>query len=306
VGAAVLEITDDEVRVLSAGDGPGVTRPPRALVEAALEWIDDPVGLLDERPVAVADLWRSLVSGLAGERCDSVLIVHPPHWPHRRVARVVAAANAVADHVEAVPRDRWPSERALPGESADESLVADGAGQRRRPRRPMAAALVGSAVLAMILTALAVRAAPKPDETSWMTVVEGRMTVQIPANWTVERVTSGPGSRRLQVSPPGNPGIALHLTSSYAPEVTLDRAAEALTTAMADEPAGVFVDLCSPDEVAGRPAVTYREIRPGRVIAWSVVLDGATRIGIGCQSPPGGEAGVRAACEEAVRTGRET
>jgi type VII secretion-associated protein (TIGR03931 family) len=158
----------------------------------------------------------------------------------------------------------------------------------------------------MILTALAVRAAPKPDETSWMTVVEGRMTVQIPANWTVERVTSGPGSRRLQVSPPGNPGIALHLTSSYAPEVTLDRAAEALTTAMADEPAGVFVDLCSPDEVAGRPAVTYREIRPGRVIAWSVVLDGATRIGIGCQSPPGGEAGVRAACEEAVRTGRET
>ena len=55
---AVLEVTGDSVRVRS---GFASATPPSTLVEAALDWIDDPVGLLDERPVAVADLWRSLM-----------------------------------------------------------------------------------------------------------------------------------------------------------------------------------------------------------------------------------------------------
>jgi type VII secretion-associated protein (TIGR03931 family) len=269
-------------------------------MDAALSWIDDPVGLLDERPVAVADIWRSLIAVLVGGCCDSVVVVHPPEWPRHRVDRVLAAANAVADHVEAVSSDRWT-------EPTDDELSDDAARRRRiYPRlRPVIAGVVGAGVAAV--TALAgVQSAHTPDTDAGMSVAEGRMTVRIPAGWTVERVTGGPGSRRLQVSPPGDPDIAVHLTSSYAPEATLERAAEVVSAAIAAEPPGVFVDVRPLDEVAGRPAVTYREVRPGHVIAWSVVLTGATRISVGCQSPPGREADVRLACDEAVRTARET
>ena len=101
---AVLEVTDEAVRMLSGGTG---RRPSHALVEAALDWIDDPVGLFDERPVAVADMWRSLVATLLPPRCEVVVVVHPPDWSRTRVDRVVAAVNTVADRIEAVGSDRW-------------------------------------------------------------------------------------------------------------------------------------------------------------------------------------------------------
>ena len=141
--------------------------------------------------------------------------------------------------------------------------------------------------------------------TAGSTVVEGRMAVRIPAHWHVQRVTAGPGSRRLQVSSPDDPAIAVHLTSSYAPETTLADAAEVLSRAMAGHQPGVFFDLRVDAIVAGREAVTYRESRPGRVIDWIVVLAGSTRISIGCQSPPGRESDVHAACEDAVRSARQ-
>ena len=98
---------------------------------------------------------------------------------------------------------------------------------------------------------------------------------------------------------------ALHITQSYAPETTLAQAAEVLGRAVADQPPGVFVDFRSADDVADRPAVTYREVRAGRVIRWSVVLDRSTRISIGCQSAPGHEDTVRAVCDQAVRSAHE-
>ena len=85
----VVEVTDNSVRVLPA------TSPqcaPSALIEAALDWIDDPVGLWEERPVAVADLWRTLMATLVGQRCEPVVVVHPVGWPRHRVDRVLAAA----------------------------------------------------------------------------------------------------------------------------------------------------------------------------------------------------------------------
>ena len=296
----VLEVTDSSARVLSgSSNGAG---PPQPLVDAALDWIDDPVGLLDERPVPVADLLRSLLEALVGPHRDSVVVVHPPDWSPHRVDRVVAAANAVADHVTAVSRDRWSDEA---GEEPQEEHVDNGRSAGLR-RLPMTAVLAGSAFVALAGAALAIRSAPVPKDASGVTVAEGRMAVRIPAQWTVERVTGGPGSRRLRVSSPKDPGIAVHLTWAYAPETTLAQAADVLTRAIGDEAPGVFVDLRPLDEVAGRPAVTYREVRPGRVIAWSVVRAGSTRISIGCQSPPGREAAVRAACAEAVRSARET
>ena len=302
--ATVLEVTADSVRVLpgfgSSGDGDG--RRAQTLVDAAIGWIDDPVGLFEERPVAVAELWRSLMVALVSEPCDSVVVVHPPDWPPHRIDRVVAAANTVAEHVEAVSRDRWRIE-------VDDGPGEDGPiddGRPVGPRRPlMTALLVASAVVVPAVVVLTDRVPPAPKDAPGVAVVEGRMAVRIPSHWKVERVIGGPGSRRLQVSPPQDPAIALHLTSSYAPETTLEQAADVLGRAIAVEIPGVFVDMRVAVEVAGRPAVTYREVRPGRIIAWSVVLNGATRISIGCQSPPGREADVRAACDEAVRSARE-
>ena len=308
--ATVLEVTADSVRLVSgfgsSGDREGDGRGAQTLVDAAIGWIDDPVGLFEERPVAVAELWRSLMVTMVGEQCDSIVVVHPPDWPRHRIDRVVAAANTVAEHVEAVSRDRWRIE-------VDDGPWEDGPvddGRPVGPRRPLvtallAALLVASAVVVPAVVVLAARVPPAPKDAPGIAVVEGRMAARIPAHWRVERVTGGPGSRRLRVSPPQDPAIALHLTSSYAPETTLEQAADVLGRAIAGEIPGVFVDLRVAAQVAGRPAVTYREVRPGRVIAWSVVLNGATRISIGCQSPPGREADVRAACDEAVRSARE-
>ena len=55
---------------------------------------------------------------------------------------------------------------------------------------------------------------------------------------------------------------------------------------------------------AGRPAIAYRETRPGTVVRWSVLIDGSTRIAVGCQSAPDREVAVRAACDQAVRSAR--
>lgn len=182
------------------------------------------------------------------------------------------------------------------------------------PRRRVRAALTVSAVL-VVLTGLVVVAWRTPgrmpvpaqpvaaaDVTS---LVEGRIAVAIPPHWLVQRITAGPGSRRVQVSSPADADTALHITQSYAPETTLAQAAEVLGRAVADQPPGVFVDFRSADDVAGRPAVTYREVRAGRVIRWSVVLDRSTRISIGCQSARGHEDDVRAACDQAVRSAYE-
>ena len=182
------------------------------------------------------------------------------------------------------------------------------------PRRRVRAALTVSAVL-VVLTGLVVVAWRTPgrmpvpaqpvaaaDVTS---LVEGRIAVAIPPHWLVQRITAGPGSRRVQVSSPADADTALHITQSYAPETTLAQAAEVLGRAVADQPPGVFVDFRSADDVAGRPAVTYREVRAGRVIRWSVVLDRSTRISIGCQSARGHEDDVRAVCDQAVRSAYE-
>lgn len=183
---------------------------------------------------------------------------------------------------------------------------------RRRPA--IRAALTVSAAL-VVLTGLVVVAwrtpgrAPVPAQpvaaAESTSLVEGRIAVAIPPHWLVQRVTSGPGSRRVQVSSPADADAALHITQTYAPETTLAQAAEVLSRAVADQPPGVFVDFRSADDVAGRPAVTYREVRAGRVIRWSVVLDRATRISIGCQSAPGHEDSVRAVCDRAVRSAYE-
>lgn len=165
------------------------------------------------------------------------------------------------------------------------------------------ALMVGSALVDR--TGTAGTEALLPGAASTVDVVEGRYAVALPSRWTVTRVTGGPGSRRLQATSPDDPDVAVHVTGSYAPETTLAEAARILARAINGQPAGVFVDFRADGRVADRPAITYREVRPGRVVDWAVVLDGSTRISVGCQNPPGRQAAVRTACAAAVASARE-
>lgn len=164
-----------------------------------------------------------------------------------------------------------------------------------------------AALLAVVAAAAVAGVAPRPHSvrTAGPSILaEGRVTVEIPPHWTVRRVTGGPGSRRVEVRSPDEAAV-LHITSAYAPQTSLADTAEVLGRAVAAEPAGVFTGLRPVAEFAGRPALGYREIRPGRVVSWWVVMDRSTRIAIGCQSAPGREESVGAACLAAVSSARE-
>lgn len=133
-------------------------------------------------------------------------------------------------------------------------------------------------------------------------LVEGRVALTVPADWSAQRVITGPGSARIQVTSPSDPEVALHVTQSPVPGETLSGTAERLKRAIDAEPTGVFVDFNPSGTGGGRPAVTYREVRATHHVRWTVLLDGPVRISVGCQSRPADEEAVRGACEQAVRS----
>ena len=186
------------------------------------------------------------------------------------------------------------------------------AGQRSRgrvlaPASRLPARAAAATVAVVIGTAGVVVARPTEPGTAdhMATLLEGRVAVRVPPDWQLTRVTAGPGSRRLQLTSPVNPADALHITQSYAPEQTYDAVAQSVKRAMSLEPPGVFLDFDPEGRTAGRRVVSYREARIGREVRWFVVLDGSTRISIGCQSAPGLPETVDAVCGAAVSSARE-
>lgn len=171
----------------------------------------------------------------------------------------------------------------------------------RRERRPRTAATLIGVVSA---AAVAVGGIAVHDEaTPTALLVEGRVGMVVPADWPVRRVTSGPGSARVQIASPTHGDVALHLTQSAGgPDPGLAATADALHAALDEETDGVFADFRPVDHRAGRDAVTYREIRPNHTVIWVVLVDGSVRIAIGCQSPIGGEHLVREVCDQAIRS----
>ena len=248
-----------------------------ALARAALDWIDDPVGLLGDRPVPTAELWRDLFAAAVGGRCESLVIVHPDDWSWLRVRVVRRAAESVAGRVATCTETAYRS-RSAPKTRSVRSLGVVAA----------AVLLAGGAA------ALTTRSTEPPKA---VTLLDGPVAVLIPPDWTVERHTGG----RVRIGSPTDAGAAVNIIWTYAPETTLAEVAGTLRRAAAAEPAGVF-DFTA--ETSGRPAVAYRETRPGTVVRWSVLLDGSTRIAVGCQSAPDREFAVRAACDQAVRSAR--
>ncbi|WP_445168960.1 type VII secretion-associated protein [Mycolicibacterium sp. Dal123E01] len=171
--------------------------------------------------------------------------------------------------------------------------------------RGPAVAAASIVVMVCAIGATVARTHPPAPALDAVNVVEGRVTLQIPPHWTVSRITAGPGSRRIQASSPTEPTVALHITQSYSPGETLERTASVLAQAVAEQPRGVFVDFRAADRRAGRAAITYREVRVARDIRWTVVLDGSTRISVGCQSQPGREGVIEGPCDRAVESAHE-
>jgi len=98
--------------------------------------------------------------------------------------------------------------------------------------------------------------------------------------------------------------VALHVTQSQVALTGLAATAEFLKGAIDAAPAGVFVDFNPAGRSAGRPVVTYREVRGGHDVRWTVWVDQAVRISIGCQSRRGNAEAVRHECDLAVRSAR--
>lgn len=149
------------------------------------------------------------------------------------------------------------------------------------------------------------RHAEQPVADGAIVVVEGRISARVPLAWRIEKLTAGPGSRRIRATSTESGGAALHVTQSYIPGQALAGTAEILAGALSGESQDVFRDFDAGGRRAGRAGVSYREVRGTRVIDWFVVVDGATRIGIGCESRSGRELDVRAACDGAIESAHE-
>ncbi|OYN79189.1 type VII secretion-associated protein [Mycolicibacterium sphagni] len=270
----VIEIADDVVSITTPGRTPMVLARP-----------DDP----DDVAVAV-----EINSGAR------VLIDAPPG-----VAGGADFGRAVR---ESLRKRGTPAQLAVIGDLPPPAAVVELAQvAAHRPRRlwaPVAAAASGVLALCAIGVNSAQSPLPSPSVDA-VTVAEGRISVRIPTQWSITRLTAGPGSRRIQADSPTEPGVALHVTQSYSPGETLDHTAEMLRQAVDEQPRGVFVDFNPADRRGTRAAVTYREIRVGRDIRWAVVLDGSTRISVGCQSAPGRANLVVQPCEQAIASARE-
>jgi type VII secretion-associated protein (TIGR03931 family) len=264
-------------------------------------------------PSPVAEQVASVVDGIACDTTAVVLVDSPA---------VVTGASALATLIAGAVRRRGQTVVEIGGAAlprlaglAQSSLAAQdeasspasnaGAGRIRSHAwmlRGLAAAAVVLAAAVPAVAAMGRHDVKRVDTAPTTFLVEGRVALTVPANWPTQRVVAGPGSARVQVTSPADPEVALHVTQSPVPDEMLSDTAERLKRAIDAEPAGVFVDFNPSGNSAGRPAVTYREVRATHEVRWTVLLDGTVRISIGCQSRPRGEDAVRDVCDQAVRS----
>ncbi|CAJ1585158.1 type VII secretion-associated protein [[Mycobacterium] wendilense] len=205
---------------------------------------------------------------------------------------ITARLRAAGATVSRVDPRRWAD--------SDEPVVP--AARRARPRLRWAAALGLGTVLAG--TAWLTVSGAGPEAAPTVALVEGRISADIPDGWSVRRVTGGPGSARLEVAAPGEYGAVLHITQAVVPDGDLSSVAATLRAALREQPPGVFVDFNPTDRRAARPAITYREVRPGGDIEWTVLVDDGIRVGVGCQGPPEAARQLRIACDAAIGSAR--
>jgi type VII secretion-associated protein (TIGR03931 family) len=399
VSTHIVEVGPKVIRQLCCG---GDALVDDETVRGAFDSIDDPVALIDLRPVSVDALWRMVLGSVDCGSAQRAIVVHPSWWAQTRIDVLRAAAEVLAGEVVMRPRS-WLLTHDSPAgtvvvEIADGFVVVTGTDVAAQTRcgetqsvveavvhsvvemTPDAtvtvmidapstvvgagtlAAMVAKAlrassgiltvhivddgrlkkfaaeiirgedrvcesppggrdhcrrwrlalVVPLILAVLGMagalasvrRGAPADGGLPTTFLVEGRVAVEIPAQWPTQRVVAGPGSARVQVTSPSDPEMSLHVTQSRVAIDALSATAEFLKQAIDAEPTGVFVDFDPAGNFAGRPVVTYREVRTSHDIRWAVLVDKAVRISIGCQSRHGHEDAMRQVCELAVRSAR--
>ncbi len=266
-----------------------------AVVTDAAGAVADDVRVFQRGPLLSAALDVSVT-----EISDDVVVVTEPGRPVRVRDRDDDALpdGALIDVPPGVAAPPTGTCRLSRRDDVEAAVAATLQTARFRIRRPVLAAVAAAAALSCALPWLLPDRAPG----QWRVLTEGRVAIEVPADWTAERITSGPGSARVRIAAP-NGLPAVHLTQSLG---RADRAdiAESLRRAITSAPAGVFVDF-QPDAVAGgRPAVTYRELRDGSQTLWAVIGDKEVRIAIGCQSAPAHTETVEEVCARAVRSAR--
>jgi len=394
----LIEISPTAIRRLCCG---GATVAETEVEQAAFENIDNPVALVDLRPVSVESLWHDIFESLDCATTEPVTVVHPSWWSPPRIDVVRAAARVLPGDAEIRSR-RWLLTRAFPGSSATSTVeITDGfvvvtgktmtvearqgrveavaeavalsiqaaasgtaetvlidapatvrgaktlaaaiaqrlpssggiaaivvddirlrklAGELKptdaKPHRPKRAKASARSLWALTVVATATgvflsvgtharHGAPRaPGSFPTALVVEGHVALEVPAHWLMRRVVAGPGSARVQLTSPADPEVALHVTQSRVALPGLDATAEFLKNAMDAAPPGVFVDFNPAGRSAGRPVVTYREVRAGHDIRWTVWVDNAVRISIGCQSRRRRDDAVDRECQLAIRSAR--
>ncbi len=267
-------------------------------------------------PHLVAERAATVIAGMATNATEVVLIDAAG-----TVAGAAALATLIADAVRGSGRtvvevgDAGLTRLARSALRKPSEPSTSAAGVRSRARRLAVLAACATTVTAFSLAVSALATVATVDRPGAVAanqvatapttfLVEGRVALAVPANWPTQRVVAGPGSARVQVTSPSDPEVALHVTQSPVAGETLSGTAERLKRAMDGEPAGVFVDFDPSGSTAGRPAVTYREVRANHQVRWTVFVDGPVRISIGCQSRPGFEDAVRDVCDQAVRSAR--
>lgn len=280
--ATVVEIAAHAVLVVSAG-------------------VPISLGLRSSAPEHVAGEVVAAVLDRGGRR--AVLVDAPPPVPGAEVlaSLIVGMLTAARIRVEVVSQDQMFSAAGTLATGVEPPVTSPG---RRRRGGPLTA---GAAVAAAVAAGAMWWPAPHsagPSARPVSALVEGRVALDVPVGWTVQRVTDGPGSARVQVMSTSEGGPILHLTQSRAPDADMASTATVLRRAVDGEADGIFVDFNPIDTRSDRPAVTYREVRPGREILWVVLVDGDVRISIGCQHATGQWSTVAAPCEEAVRSAR--
>ena len=161
-GAPIL-LETGPLRVRVLGRTGGGARPGAA-ERAVLAALDDPVALVDDRPVAVDDLLRTLLRHCCdppdGAVNGPVTVLHPSWWPRPRVARVVAAACAAA-RVVAV-RSRADLLRRQCGVAAADAVVIEIAADLAAVSGSGMLRLLDRGDVAGIAAAAARRAGPVP------------------------------------------------------------------------------------------------------------------------------------------------
>jgi type VII secretion-associated protein (TIGR03931 family) len=271
---------------------------------------------LGAEPHSVVEEAASLIARMARQTSAAVVIDEPGTVAAARglgasIARALLRGGLAAVEIgEAQLPGLARSALRAAGDPTGPLVTADRGRPRSRARVTSALAASAVALTALPLAIAAVAPAAHRGASSPVAVqtapttflVEGRVALTVPANWSAQRVITGPGSARVQVTSPSDPEVALHITQSPVAGETLSGTAERLKRAIDAEPAGVFVDFNPAGASVGRPAVTYREVRATHHVRWTVLLDGPIRISVGCQSRPGEEAAVRDACEQAVRS----